>query len=165
MRTLVVRHFLNCIEVASAHHSSTAEASGLEMERIFVVEVVRGEGEANDVLARDGDDSSPEAALFIEGKFECSCNPKSIELAAGGVEEWFGFGEFLDYDTARVERGRWFKWARGWHAEANAMAVDVQAASGERENVAIVISGDPQPQARAAHGQHDDPFSPGDSAD
>ena len=88
----------------AAHCAASADTGGLEAEGIVVVEVVGGEGEADDVFALDGDDAAAWAALFVGGEFEGGGEAERVELAAGGVEEGFGFGEFLDRDTARIER-------------------------------------------------------------
>jgi hypothetical protein len=44
------------------------------------------------------------------------------------------------------------------------VAGDVEAASGEGEDMAVVISRDAQAKARASCGKDDDAFAPGDAA-
>lgn len=102
---------------------------------------MRGEGEADDAFAVNLDDAAAEAALLVAGKFEGGVDAENVELTACGVEEGFGFGEFLDRDDARVERGGWLEWARGGDAEAQRVASDVEALAGEWEYVGVTVSG------------------------
>lgn len=144
----------------AAHRAASADAGGLEVEGIVVVEMVGGEGEADDVAALNGDDAAAWAALFVEGEFECGIDVERVELAAGGVEEGFGVGEFLNRHTARVERGRGRERARRGDAEADGVAGDVEACAGEGEDVAVVVGRDAEAQGRAACGERDDALSP-----
>ena len=123
-----------------------------------------GEGEADDVFALNGDDAAAKAALFVQGQFERGGDAECVELAAGGVEEGFGFGEFFDGDASCVERRSWLKRVGGGNAEAEGVAGDVQAASGEGEDMAVVVGWDAQAKARASRGKDDDAFAPGDAA-
>ena len=126
---------------------------------------MRGEGEADDVFALDGDDAAACAALLVYGEFECGCDAEGVELAAGGVEEGFGVSEFLDRHTARVERAGGEKRAGGGDAEANGVAGDVESAACEGQYVAVVFGGDAEAQRCAARGQDDNAFAPGNAAD
>ena len=148
----------------TAHRSPPANACALQAERIVVVEVVCSEGEADDCFILDREDAAAKAALFVEGKFERGGDAECVELAAGGVEEGFGFGEFFDVDASRVERRSWLKRAGGGDAEADGVAGDVQAASGEGNDMAVVVGWDAQAKARASRGKDDDAFAPGDAA-
>ena len=77
-----------------------------------------GEGEADDVFALNGDNAAARVALFVCGEFEGGVDAERVELAAGGVEEGVGVGEFFDGDDARIEGGGGLEWARDREAEA-----------------------------------------------
>ncbi len=77
----------------------------MEVDRIIVAQVVGGEGEADDGSVFDHEDAAARAAFVVVGEFERGGDFERGELAAGGVEEGFGVGKFLDHDDARVERG------------------------------------------------------------
>lgn len=66
---------------------------------------MRGEGEADDGFVVNLEDAAAWAALLVLWKFEGGVEVEGGELAAGGVEEGFGVGEFLDRDDAGIERG------------------------------------------------------------
>jgi len=128
--------------MSAAHCAASADAVSLEFERVVVAEAVGGEGEADDVFALDGDDAATWAALLVGGEFEGGGEAERVELAAGGVEEGFGFGKFLDRDDARVEGRGGRERAGGGNAEAEGVTGDIEAASGEGEDVAVAVGGD-----------------------
>jgi hypothetical protein len=112
------------------------------MKRIFIIEIMSGEGEANDGFTVNFHDATAEAALFVEGKFECGRDAECVELAAGGAEEGFGVSEFLDSDAARVERASREKRAGTGDAEADGVSGDVEAFASKGKHVAVVIGGE-----------------------
>jgi len=148
----------------AAHCAASADAVSLEFEGIVVVEIVGGEGETDDVFALNGDDAAAEATLFVEGEFEGRRDVERVELALRSFEERFGVGEFFDGDDARVERAGGEEGSGGGDAEADGVAGDVEPASGEGQHVAVVIGGEAEAQMRAACGEDDDAFAPGDAA-
>lgn len=148
----------------TAHRSPPANACALQAERIFVVEVVCSEGEADDCFILDRENATAKAALFVKGEFERGREAECVELAACGIEEGCGFDEFFDGDESRVERRSWLKRAGGGDAKADGLAGDVEAASGEGEDMAVVVGWDAQAKARASCGKDDDAFAPGDAA-
>ena len=113
----------------------------MEFDGIVVAEIVCSEGEADDGAAVNPYDAAAEAALIVEGEFERGADAEGVELAAGGVEEGFGFGELLDRDDARVERGGGLERARGGYAEAQGVAGDVEALAGEWEHGGVAVGG------------------------
>src|SRR2546423_6091247 len=103
---------------------------------------MRGEGEADDVFALDGDDASAGAGLLVRGEFEGGRDGEGVELTAGGVEEGFGVGELLDRDATRVKGTGGRERAGGGDAEADCVARDVETAAREEEDLAVAVGGD-----------------------
>jgi len=148
----------------ATHCAASADTVSLEFDGIVVAEIVRGEGEANDVFALNGDDAAAKAALFVQRQFERGRDVECVELAAGCVEEGFGFGEFFDGDTSRVERRSWLKRAGDRDAKADGVAGDVEAAACEREDMTVAVSRNAEAKARTTSWKNDDAFAPGDTA-
>lgn len=117
------------------------------------------------MFALNGDDAAAKAALFVKGEFERGRDAERVELAAGGIEEGFGFGEFFDGDASRVERRSWLKRAGGGDAEADSVAGDVETFASEGEYMTVVVGMDAEAQGCAACGEDDDTFAPRDAAD
>src|SRR5437868_6846257 len=115
------------IKMPTTHRSPPTDANTLQAQRIFIAKPMRGEGEADDVFALNGNDAAAMAALFVERQFERGGDVECVELAAGSVEERFGFGEFFDGDDARIEGGGGQERAGGGDAEADGVAGDVEA--------------------------------------
>lgn len=124
-----------------------------------------GEGEADDCFVFNPQDAAARAAFVVMRKFERGGDSESIELAAGGVEEGFGFGEFLDGDGAGVKGHGGRERARGWNTEAQPVAVNVEAFAGEREDGGVTVGGHAQVKRGAARRQGNDSFAPRDAAD
>ena len=141
--------------MSATHCPTPADADALQAKRVFVAEVVRGEGEADDVFALNVDDAAAKATLFVQRQFERGRDVECVELAAGGVEEGRGFGEFFDGDAAGVERRSRLKRAGGGDTEVEGVAGDIEAASREGEDMAVVVGWDAQAKARAARGKDD----------
>jgi len=114
---VVARHYLDC--------------SGLEKERVFIIQIVHGDGEADDRFAVDGYYSSAVAALFVAWQFGRAFHLERIQLPVYCFEEWYGLGALFDCYDARVERGSGLERARDGKAEANLVTAEVQALSGE----------------------------------
>ena len=102
----------------ATHCAASADTVSLEFDGIVVAEIVRGEGEADNVFALNGDDAAARAALFVCGEFDGGVDAEGVELAACSVKEGVGIGEFLDGDTTGVERGSGLQWARHGDTEA-----------------------------------------------
>lgn len=155
---------LNRIKKAAAHCAASADAVSLEFDGIVVAEIVCGEGEADDVFALNGDDSSAEASLFVYRQFERGRDAERVELAVSSFEQGFGFGEFFDGDAACVERGCGHERAGAGDAEADEVSGDVEAFASKGEHMAVVVSGEAEAQACAACREDDDALSPRDAA-
>jgi hypothetical protein len=108
----------NRIEDAAAHFAASAEAMCLQREGIIVVQIVQGDGEANDCCALDLDDAATEAFLLVARKFKRrGGDAEFIELTLNSIEERFGFGGISDGDEARVKRSGGRERAGGGDAE------------------------------------------------
>lgn len=156
------------IEDAAAHRVATADADGLQLQRVVIIQVVNGDGEADDGFAVDGYYAAAVAELqfrvlssefqvigtrtdslrYIKREFGCAFNMERIQLPVHCLKKRFGFGEFFDCHDACVERGRGLERARDWEAEANLVAADVQALACERQHVAVMVRGNAQGQFR-----------------
>lgn len=149
--------------MTTAHRSPSADAGALQAEGIVIAEIVCGEGETNHMFALNGGDAAAEASLFVKGEFESGVDAERVELAAGGVEEGFGVGEFFDGDAARVERGGGHERAGVGDAKADVVPGEVEAFAGEGQHVAVVFGGDAKAQACAASWKNDDTLPPRDA--
>src|SRR2546421_2833331 len=98
---------------------------------------MRGEGEADDVFALDGDDASAGAGLLVRGEFEGGRDGEGVELTAGGVEERVGGGELLDRDATRGKGTGGRERGGGGGARAGCVAPRGETAGPRGEGLAV----------------------------
>lgn len=130
----------------------------------MVGEIVGDEGEADDFFAFDGDDAAGAAAAFF-GEFEGRLDRSFGQLALGGFEEFRDLHRVAEGDDARIERRGRVQRPGDWDAEADAVAVDVEAFPGQRDDFAEFVGRYPQRKGAAARRERDRAPVEGDAAD
>ena len=124
-----------------------------------------GKGEADDLFVVDGEDAATGAAFRVNGKFEGGVDVERGEFTAGGFEKWFGFGVVFDRDGTGVNGHGGAQGAGGGEAEADWVAGDVEALTGEGEDGGVAVGGQAEDEGGAAGGEDDLAFAPWDAAD
>ena len=135
--------------------------SDLKKERVFIVQIIYGDGKADDGFAVDRHNAATERSFELgsrrtsdcppttaggsdNGEFNAAFDAELIQLRLYCFEKCFWFGVVLDCYYASVERRCGFEQVRNGKTEANLMTANVEPLSCERKHVAIMIRWNPK---------------------